>query len=151
MTHLSLFPISYIVREVSVKGCSMTDVSGTSLITCQIAPDGSSIRLVFEATDGRQASLTLPILCIQQLLMTLPHAATKAIRARHRDDTVRLVFPLGDWKLEQAAGAGELILTLNTPDGFEVAFSLGHDTIAQMSRTAGSAAAPSNRSRTYVN
>ena len=129
----------------------MTDISGTSLITCQIAPGGSSIRLVFEAADGRQATLTLPILCIQRLLMTPPHAATKAIRARHRDDTVRLVFPLGDWKLEQAASAGELILTLNTPDGFEVAFSVGHDTIAQMSRTAGSAAAPSNRSRPYVN
>jgi len=118
----------------------MTDISCTSLTTCQITADGSAIRLVFEGADGQPASLTLPIRCIQQLLMTLPHAASKAIRAKHRDETLRLVFPLGDWKLEQAAGASELILTLNTTDGFEVAFSIGHDALAEMSRTARSSA-----------
>src|SRR5262245_35915485 len=112
----------------------MSDISGTSLITCQIAPDGSSIRLVFEGADGRPASLILPTKCIQQLLMTLPHAVSKAIQARHRDDTLRLVFPLGNWKLEQAAGCGELILTLYTSDGFEVAFSVDRDAIEQISR-----------------
>jgi hypothetical protein len=129
----------------------MTDISGTSLITCQIAPDGSLVRLVFKAADGQPASLTLPIQCIQQLLMTLPHAASKAIRARHRDDTLRLVFPLGDWKLEQAAGASELILTLNTPDGFEVAFSVGQDVIAQMSRAARSNTPTPSRNQPYLN
>jgi hypothetical protein len=129
----------------------MTDISITSLIKCQIAPDGGSVRLVFEGADGHPASLTLPIQCIQQLLMTLPHAASKAIRARHRDDTLRLVFPLGDWKLEQAAGASELILTLNTPDGFEVAFSMGQDAIAQMSRAARSDAAAPSQNQAYLN
>src|SRR5262245_31253959 len=129
----------------------MSDISGTSLTACQIVPDGSSIRLVFEAADGRPASLTLPLQCIQQLLMTLPHAASQAIRARHRDDTLRLVFPLGNWKLEQGAG-GELILTLYTTDGFEVAFSVDQDAIAQMSRSAaGSAVVTSNRSSSYLN
>ena len=118
----------------------MDDISCTSLSTCQIAADGSAIRLVFEAANGQPTSLTLPIRCIQQLLMTLPHAASKAIRTKHRDETLRLVFPLGDWKLEQAAGASELILTLNTTDGFEVAFSIGHDALAEMSRTARSSA-----------
>ena len=129
----------------------MTDISITSLIKCQIAPDGGSVRLVFEGADGQPASLTLPIQCIQQLLMTLPHAASKAIRARHRDDTLRLVFPLGDWKLEQAAGASELILTLNTPDGFEVAFSVGQDAIAQMSRAARSNTPTPSRNQPYLN
>jgi hypothetical protein len=129
----------------------MIDLNAASLITCQIAADGNSVRLVFEAADGQTASLILPIHCIQQLLMTLPHAASKAIRARHGDDTLRLVFPLGDWKLEQAAGASELILTLNTPDGFEVAFSMDHTAIAQMSRTATSNAATPNHDRPYLN
>jgi len=129
----------------------MTDISCTSLTTCQIVANGSAIRLVFEGADGQPASLTLPIRCIQQLLMTLPHAASKAIRAKHRDETLRLVFPLGDWKLEQAAGASELILTLNTPDGFEVAFSLGHDAIAEMSRTALSGADASAADHPYLN
>ena len=129
----------------------MADISCTSLTTCQITADGSAIRLVFEGADGQPASLTLPIGCIQQLLMTLPHAASKAIRAKHRDETLRLVFPLGDWKLEQAAGVSELILTLNTPDGFEVAFSLGHDAIAEMSRAALSGADASAADQPYLN
>jgi hypothetical protein len=148
---LSLFPIGYIVPKASVKGCSMIDINVTSLITCQIAADGSSVRLVFEAKDGQAASLILPIHCIQQLLMTLPHAASKAIRARHGDDTLRLVFPLGDWKLERAAGASELILTLNTPDGFEVAFSMDHNAIAQMSRAAKLDAAAPSQNQAYLN
>src|SRR5215471_3129502 len=150
-THLSLFPSSYTVSQICVKGCSMDDISCTSLSTCQIAADGSAIRLVFEAANGQPTSLTLPIRCIQQLLMTLPHAASMAIRTKHRDETLRLVFPLGDWKLEQAAGASELILTLNTTDGFEVAFSLGHAAIAEMSRTAISGADASVPDRPYLN
>ena len=129
----------------------MSDINGSSLITCQVASDGGSIRLVFEAPDGRPASLTLPMQCIQQLLMTLPHAASKAIRARHHDDTLRLVFPLGNWKLERAAGDSKLILTLYTPDGFEVSFSVDHNAIEQMSRTAGSRAATSSRGQLYLN
>jgi hypothetical protein len=130
----------------------MTDISGTSLITCQIAADGGAVRLIFEAADGRPASLTLPIQCIQQLLMTLPHAASKAIRAKHRDDTLRLVFPLGGWKLEEVGGGSELILTLQTPDGFEVAFSLRRDAIAQISRTAAeSMSETSIRAQSYLN
>jgi hypothetical protein len=149
---LPVFPISYIVPEHSGKGCSMTDISGTSFTTCQVAADGSAIRLVFEAPGGKPASLTLPIQCVQQLLMTLPHAASEAIRAKHGDDTLRLVFPLGGWKLEQGAGNTELILTLKTPDGFEVAFAVDQGTMAQMSRTAaGSATALSTCSRSYVN
>jgi len=107
--------------------------------------------LVFEAADGQAACLILPIHCIQQLLMTLPRAASKAMRAKHGDDTLRLVFPLGNWKLEHVAGARELILTLNTPDGFEVAFSVDHDAIAQMSRTATSNAANSTHNQPYLN
>jgi hypothetical protein len=47
-----------------------------------------------------------------------------AIRAKHGDDTSRLVFPLGTWKVARAAGAdaASLILRLNTPGDFEVAF-----------------------------
>ena len=52
---------------------------------------------------------------------------------------MRLVFPLANWKLEQTAGtANELSLTLQTPDGFEVAFSVDLQAIAQISQTSGS-------------
>jgi hypothetical protein len=130
----------------------MTEIRGTSLTTCQIAPDGSTIRLSFETGGGQTASITLPIRCIQQLLMTLPHAASMAIRAKHGDDRMRLVFPLGNWNLEKAAGTPEgLILTLKTPDGFEVSFSLEQDAIKEMSSTAEARGAARAQDRSYLN
>ena len=129
----------------------MLEISGTSLTTCQVAPDGSAIRLNFKSACGQPASLTLPIKCIQQLLMTLPQAASMAIRAKYGDDTLRLIFPLGDWRLEKASGAGELILTLNTADGFEVAFSLAKDAIRQMASGLETKSAPDEADCTYLN
>ncbi len=76
--------------------------------------------------------LTLPTACIQQLVMTLPHLLSKAIRAQHGDDTLRAVFPLGAWHIEAQAGTSNFILTMITSDGFEVAFSLKPPAIGQM-------------------
>jgi hypothetical protein len=56
-----------------------------------------------------------------------------ALRAQHGDSSARAVFPLDGWRLETAAGTSDLILTLKTPDGFEVAFSLSAATFARMS------------------
>src|SRR5262245_64171529 len=103
----------------------MTEIAGKSLTRCQVAPDGSTIRLNFETTCGKPAAVVLPSECIQQLLMTLPQVASMAIRAKHGDQTLRLVFPLNTWQLEEVAGeAGQIILTLTPEDGFAVAFSV---------------------------
>src|SRR5215470_13830223 len=113
----------------------MIEIAGKSLTRCQVAPDGSSIRLNFETTTGQPAAVVLPSECIQQLLMTLPHVASMAIKAKHGDNTLRLVFPLDRWKLEQAAGEpGQIILTLTTEDGFAVAFSIKAEDMRQMAR-----------------
>jgi hypothetical protein len=45
-----------------------------------------------------------------------------ALDQRFPDGSLRVVQPLGDWRLEQAENGHGLILKLNTPDGFEVAF-----------------------------
>jgi hypothetical protein len=95
-----------------------------SLATCQVASDGSAISLNFEAADGRPVALSLPRGCVQQLVMTLPHLLSKALLAQHGDTSLRAVFPLSHWSLEAAAGSKDFILTMMTPDGFEVAFVL---------------------------
>jgi hypothetical protein len=64
--------------------------------------------------------------------MRLPHLLSKALQAQYGDRYLRAVFPLGDWRLEAAAGSKDPILTMMTPDGFEVAFSLGAPAIARM-------------------
>jgi hypothetical protein len=104
-----------------------------SLTTCLVTPGGARIRLNFEDMGGRATTLILPTSCVHQLVMTLPHLLSTALRAQHGDTSARAVFPLDGWRLETAAGTSDLILTLKTPDGFEVAFSLSAATFARMS------------------
>jgi hypothetical protein len=102
------------------------------LTTCQVAPEGHYVHLNFEDALGRPATLRLTSACVRQLAMTLPHVLSKALQARYADRSLRAVFPLGCWRLEAAAGSKDLILTMMTPDGFEVAFSLGAPAIAEL-------------------
>jgi hypothetical protein len=109
-----------------------TEIDVTSLTTCQVSPEGDYVSLSFEDALGRAATLRLTPACVQQLAMTLPHLLSKALQARYGDRSLRAVFPLGDWRLEAAAGSKYFILTMMTPDGFEVAFSLGAPAIARI-------------------
>ena len=104
-----------------------------SLTTAEIALDGQHIRLNVIDTRARPASLTLPTQCVHQLIMTLPQLLSKALKAETSDDSARAVFPLGAWRLEQTAEFYVYIFSLTTPDGFDVAFSLGAIDLAEMS------------------
>jgi len=106
------------------------EIDVASLTTCQVAPDGKYVRLAFEAANGSPAAVRLTSACVQQLLMTLPQLLSTALQAQRADRSLRAVFPLGEWRLEAAAGLQDFILTLSTPDGFEVAFSLSAAAIA---------------------
>jgi hypothetical protein len=116
------------MTEMNIHG---NEIDVASLTTCEVAPDGSFVRLNFEDALGRPATLRLTSTRVQQLVMTLPHLLSQALQAQSGDRSLRAVFPLGDWRLE-AAGSKDLILTMTTPDGFEVAFSLSVFAIARM-------------------
>ncbi len=111
---------------------ALNEIDVRSMTTHRVAPDGSVICLNFENAGGRPMALRLPSLCVAQLLMTLPRLLSKALQAQHGDGSLRVVFPLGDWRLETAAGSKDIILTMSTSDGFEVAFALSAPTIARM-------------------
>ena len=66
----------------------------------------------------------LPFDALTGLLMTLPRMLQSALNERFSGNTLRVVHPLGDWRLEQAEGDSGVILQLGTPDGFEVAFAV---------------------------
>jgi hypothetical protein len=55
-----------------------------------------------------------------------------ALRARNRDPSLRLMFPLAECDLEAAAGSPHHILSLRTPDGFEVCFSISQEVLARI-------------------
>lgn len=100
------------------------EIVGKGLTDCQVDPTGVSFRLNVESVDGHPASVILPVDCLRALLMTLPHVIEKALKARYKDDTLKVVYPMGSFSLEAAAGSNRTILTMNTPDGFKISFAL---------------------------
>jgi hypothetical protein len=93
----------------------------------ETADDGSSIEMLVEDIAGRSASLSFPIECLTSLIMTLPGMVTSAVQRRQKDPTLRVVFPLQQFEVELSSNLDTRILTLMTPDGFAVSFSLSED------------------------
>lgn len=56
-----------------------------SLTTCLVTPDGARIRLNFENLAGEATTLEVSTSCVQQLVNTLPHLLTTALRVQHGD------------------------------------------------------------------
>jgi hypothetical protein len=83
--------------------------------------------------------------------MTLPVLLSKSLKAQHGDESLRVVFPLDNWRLEAAAGTKRLILTLTTPDGFEVTFSLEAQTISELMFAIEERRSDSEQGRTLLN
>ena len=102
----------------------MTVINGATLIDFVISPDGSRISINVTDENAKPGSLILPSECLHALLMSMPAMVQQALRHRHRDPSLRLVYPLGDWRLEMSTEPEKLILTLSTSDGFAVAFAV---------------------------
>ncbi len=100
------------------------EIEGQVLTTCEIAADGSAVLLGFKDSAGIPNLLRLPLDQVGALAMTLPSVIEKALRTRYRDGSLRYTYPLGSWAFEQASDAANYIMTLRTPDGFGVCFSM---------------------------
>jgi hypothetical protein len=87
---------------------------------------------VFVDEAGRSGALSLSIENLSALIMTLPTLATTALRAHHSDPSLRIVYPVGHFALESVPRGQSLILSLATPDGFEVTFALRPATAAEL-------------------
>jgi hypothetical protein len=123
--------------EAQAKAAQPRTIVGTSLTSYEVAADGSCFRLNVKDDDGRAGALILPAECIRQLLMTIPRIATQTIRGQSQDSSLRLVYPLRDWKLEAAAGDDRVILTMCTGEGFEVSFAVEAPDMRRMSAAVG--------------
>lgn len=119
-------------------------MSGRSLTDYEVAADGESFRLNFKDATGEPASIELAADCANQLVLTMPRIVRQALTAKHKDPSLRLVYPLGGWRLELGAGGGgSMILTLATADGFEISFAVSADDIVAI----GEGAEAPNRAR----
>ncbi|CAB3765671.1 hypothetical protein [Paraburkholderia solisilvae] len=99
-------------------------IDATQLSGLELAMDGSSFALQGADCSGNSWSLNLPSACLQQLILTLPNLAVKAMRAQHHDDSLRIVYPAHTVAVELASDHQTFILTLRTEDGFHVSFGL---------------------------
>jgi hypothetical protein len=104
----------------------VASIEGQRLTTWAVLPGGERVSLGFASEGGDTHQIVLPIKALTGLLMTLPRMLQSALDERCPDGTLRVVHPLGDWRLERAAAGDALILMLGTRDGFDVAFAM-HD------------------------
>ncbi len=71
-----------------------------SLTTCLVTPDGARIRLNFEDFGGHATTLVLSTSCVRQLVMTLPHLLSTALRTQHGDNCARDPKCSAAWALQ---------------------------------------------------
>jgi hypothetical protein len=99
------------------------DIEIRRLINFETAADGTAVRLLAEDIAGRTIRIILTIEALSALLMTLPKMASNAIKRVHSDPAMRITYPATDFQIELSPG-NVRILTIGTPDGFTVSFSL---------------------------
>jgi len=105
------------------------DVIEVSKLTgFELSADGQSLRINLDRPDGERAAVVLPAECLSSLLMTFPGLIEQALRRRYGDPSLRMVYPAQSWELRQAADGSALILSLATPDQFEVSFAFSFPT-----------------------
>jgi hypothetical protein len=100
------------------------EIDSRALTTCEVAPDGEAISLGFVDTTGNPATIRLSIDQAGALLMTLPGLIDRALQKRFADQSLRYVYPLASWIVEQSSDLAQGIVTLRTVDGFSVCFSM---------------------------
>ncbi len=99
-------------------------IKAERLTTWKVAADVERVLLGFEDEAGRTAAISLPLEMLSALMMTIPRMLREALAGRFAGGALRMIHPLGDWRVERAMGADASLLSLATPDGFEVTFAL---------------------------
>jgi hypothetical protein len=89
-----------------------------------VSSDGTRLFMSFACDDGNEIILDLPTESLNSLLMTLPVMMTKVLRTRFRDESLRVVYPAAAIDIEQSSDRKNIIVTFETPDGFNVSFGL---------------------------
>jgi hypothetical protein len=104
---------------------------------------GKTMRFDLVGQAGEPVSIEMPFDQAESIVMTIPRLLSAALRMQTGDNRARYIFPVGNWSLELAKDQNYRILTVRTPDGFEVAFAISFETSVAMGSalTCGSEAA----------
>ena len=99
-------------------------IAGKELISYDIGKDGDRFCMTFACVNGKKGSISFPSDCLKSLIITLPKMMRQSLQARYNDENLCLVYPAETVRLEGSPDPDIFIMTLMTPDGFDVSFSL---------------------------
>ena len=110
-----------------------TEIEVKRLVNFETAIDGTAVKLMVRDVANRSLSIILTTEMLSALLMTLPAVALSAVKQAHNDPSMRITYPLREFEIE--LGPDNLrILTVGTPDGFTVSFSLTEELSQELGR-----------------
>jgi hypothetical protein len=103
----------------------------------RMSPDGSRLILLLHDTAGQKVALSLPTTCLNTVLTAAPLPVEAG--AVHAVET---------WNMTQAENGQDMILTLCTPEGMTIAFTINPWQVQGMATVAtyGSTRGGTNRS-----
>ncbi len=128
------------------------EIEAEGLTTFEVSGDGMHVRLHATAVGGEPVALTFSSDWLRQLIMTLPNIASQALRRRFGDEQLRIVYPMGDWKIETTGEHNDtFVVTMGTPDGFEVSFALSSELMCDFGRSVSNTGVPMRSMRRLVN
>lgn len=99
------------------------DLKIRKLTAIETAADGTAVRLIVEDSNGCSIGIVLAVDILTSLVMTLPTAASNAVKRFHNDPNMRITYPLTDFQIELSPG-NIRILTIGIEDGFSISFRL---------------------------
>ena len=79
----------------------------------RLSPDGSRLVLLLRDTEGQKVSVSLPTNCLNSVLTAVPHPV--------EPDTVHSV---DTWNMSRAGNDQDITLTLRTPEGMAISFTI---------------------------
>jgi hypothetical protein len=130
---------------------AMDLIKGKRLTAWSVTQDGEYVQLGFVDETDETVTLLLPIGMLSGLMMTIPRMLRDALKAKFSDNSLRMIHKLGDWRVERATGTNGSILSLATPDGFEVTFAVATPQADRLGRTLRHAATPATTESTFLN
>jgi hypothetical protein len=92
------------------------------LLRYEANEDCTSINLVV-VSGGAPVALSFTVTCLTRLMLTLPRMINRVVQKRGNNPGLRVVYPLEELKIEMAPDLRTRILTLKTPDGFDISFT----------------------------
>jgi hypothetical protein len=104
------------------RGALSIDAAGLSDV--KLDANGAYFELLGRTRAGDPWSVNLPCEVLQNLILTLPTVAVNALRRKHHDESLRIVYPANSVDIELATDHRTFIVTLRTDDDFHVCFGL---------------------------